>query len=376
MLVLFALIMLPILAACTGDIGDESDGWNPTVSVGGVVYIGTKDGDVVALTEDESGTLRENWTFPGNTGQQNLIGVYKSPVVVGNLVYVNGIDGFVYALDKESGNLTGDGWRKPDNSFDSPEPLVAGPAYDSTNDIILSPSGDGKLYAYTAKNGNEFWSPFVTGGPIWSTPRVERGVAYFGSHDHKVYAVTLSDGKELWSYETDGVVAGKPLVFDGKVIAGSFDKSIHALSVEDGEPVWTVEGENWFWAGAVTDGRTIFAPNMDGNIYAIDRNGNLLWTYDVGSPIVSSPVLVASGLVVAAKDGNLLLLDTSTDSLGLRRVLFNQKIGDSDIKAPLFAVGDSVYVGSQDRTVRRIDFKDGQRNVWCLDTREEDGCIN
>jgi outer membrane protein assembly factor BamB len=376
LLILFALVMLPILAACTQNIGDQSTGWNPPVSVGGVVYVGTKDGDIVSLTEDASGNLRENWTFPGTTGQQDLIGVYKTPVVVGNLVYVNGINGFLYALDKESGNLTGDGWRRPDNPFDEPEPLVAGPAYDSSNDIILSPSEDGKLYAYTAKNGNEFWDPFVTGGPIWSTPRVERGVAYFGSHDHKVYAVTLDNGKERWSYETEGVVAGKPLVFDGKVIAGSFDKSLYALSMEDGELVWTVEGENWFWAGAVTDGRTIFAPNMDGNIYAIDRNGNLLWTYDVGSPIVSSPVLVTSGLVVAAKDGNLLLLDTSTDSLGLRRVLFNQKIGDTEIKAPLFAVGDSVYVGSLDKTVRRIDFKDGQRNVWCLDTSGEDGCVN
>lgn len=376
LLILFALVMLPILAACTRNIGDQSDGWNPPVSVGGVVYVGTKDGDVISLIEDDSGNLRENWTFPGTTGQQDIVGVYKTPVVVGNLVYINGIDGFLYALDKESGNLTGDGWRRPDNPFNPPETLVAGPAYDPTNDIILSASEDGMLYAYTAKNGNEFWNPFVTGGAIWSTPRVERGVAYFGSHDHKVYAVTLGDGKELWSYETDGVVAGTPLVFDGKVIAGSFDKTLYALSVEDGEPVWSIEGDNWFWAGAVTDGRTIFAPNMDGNIYAIDRSGNLLWTYNVGSPIVSPPVLVPSGLVVAGKDGNLLLLDTSTERLGLRRVLFNQKIGDAEIKAPLFAVEDSVYVGSQDRTVRRIDFKDGQRNVWCLDTRGEDGCIN
>ena len=71
-----------------------------------------------------------------------------------------------------------------------------------------------------------------------------------------------------------------------------------------------------------------------------------------------------------------MLLNTSTENLGLQRVLFNQKIGDAEIKAPLFAVGDSVYVGSQDNTVRRIDFKGGQRNVWCLDTRGEGGCVN
>jgi hypothetical protein len=73
-------------------------------------------------------------------------------------------------------------------------------------------------------------------------------------------------------------------------------------------------------------------------------------------------------LVVAAKDGNLLLLDTRAGDLGLQRVLFNQKIGDAEIRAPLFAVGDSVYIGSQDKTVRRIEFSSGQRNVWCVDT--------
>ena len=203
---------------------------------------------------------------------------------------------------------------------------------------------------------------------------MDNGIGYFGSHDHKVYAVTLNDGEELWQYETGGVVAGKPLVFDGKVIAGSFDRSLYALSVESGIVQWKFEADNWFWAGAVTDGKTIFAPNMDGNIYALDRNGNLLWKHDVGSAIVSSPVLVPRGLVVAAKDGVLFLLDTGPADLGLQRVLFNQKIGDAEIKAPLFADGDSVYIGSQDSTVRRIEFKAGQRNVWCRHTK--DGLCN
>ena len=374
--ILLIILIVPVLAACTGNVESKSDGWNPAVSVNGIVYVGTKDGEVIAMVDDGSGNLQDKWSFPSNQGQDNLSGVYNTPVVHGNLVYVNGIDGFLYALDRETGRLSGDGWKRPENFFEEPKPLVAGPAYDPVNDIILSPSEDGKVYAYTARNGNEFWEPFSTGGPIWSTPAVQDGFAYFGSHDHKVYALNLSDGKERWQFETGGVVAGKPLVFDGKVIAGSFDKTLYALSLDDGSEQWSIEGDNWFWAGPITDGRTIFAPNMDGNIYALDRSGNLIWKHDVGSAIVSAPVLVPNGLVVAAKDGNLLLLDTSTENLGLRRVLFNQKIGDADIKAPLFAERDSVYVGSQDKTVRRIDFKGGQRNVWCLDTRHEGRCIN
>ena len=376
MLALCALFLLPLLAACTRNIGSEGTGWNPPASKDGVVYVGTKEGQVKAYFDNGFEGVQESWTFPSAQSQANIIGVYNTPLVVGDLVYISAQDGFLYAIDKVTGNLGGStGWRRPQGQPEELEPLVAGPAYDSVNDLILAPSEDGFLYAYAAKSGDQAWRPFKTGAAIWSTPAVENGVGYFGSHDHKVYAVTLNDGKELWQYETGGVVAGKPLVFNGMVIAGSFDKLLYAISAKDGTLKWTFEGENWFWAGAITDGNTIYAPNMDGNIYALDRNGNLLWKHDVGSAIVSSPVLVPRGLVVAAKDGKVILLDTGPSDLGLQRELSNLTLGDAEVKAPLFADGDSVYVGSQDSTVRRIEIKGGQVVMWCRHT-EKTQCDN
>ena len=371
MLVLFALVLLPLLAGCTRNIGSEGTGWNPPASKDGVVYVGTKEGQVKAYTDNGFEGVQESWTFPSSLEQANLIGVYSTPLVVGNLVYVSALDGFLYAIDKDTGILGGgNGWRRPQGQPLDLQPLVAGPAYDAKNDLILAPSEDGRLYAYAAKSGDQAWNPFQTGAPIWSTPAVENGVGYFGSHDHKIYAVTLNDGKELWQYETGGVVAGKPLLFDGMVIAGSFDRMLYAISAEDGTLQWTFEGGNWFWAGAVTDGNTIFAPNMDGNIYALDRNGNLLWKHDVGSAIVSAPALVPKGLVVASKEGKIILLDTGPADLGLQRELSNLTLGDADVKSALFADGDSVYVGSQDSTVRRIEVRGGQVVMWCRHTEK------
>ncbi|MDA1128560.1 MAG: PQQ-binding-like beta-propeller repeat protein [Chloroflexi bacterium] len=368
--VLCAVILLPLLAACTNNIGGEGSGWNPPVSKDGVLYVGTKEGSVKAYIDDGSGSLQESWTFRPANQVADTRGVHSTPIVVGDFVYVSAQDGFLYAIDKETGTIGGTGWLRPQGVFEEPDSLIAGPTYDSVNDLILAPSEDGNIYAYTAKSGDQVWDPFSTGAAIWSTVAADDGIGFFGSHDYKVYAITLNDGKELWHYETGGVVAGKPLVFDGKVIAGSFDRKLYAFSRESGTVEWTFEADNWFWAGAVTDGNTIFAPNMDGNIYALDRNGTLLWKHDVGSAIVSPPVLVPQGLVVAAKDGFLLLLDTGPAGLGSQRVVFNQKIGDAEIKAPLFAVGSSVFVGSQDSTVRRIEFESGQRNVWCLHTQD------
>ena len=58
LLILFALALIPILIGCTRNIGNESDGWNPVVSSDGVVYIGTKDGEIKAFIDDGSGNLQ------------------------------------------------------------------------------------------------------------------------------------------------------------------------------------------------------------------------------------------------------------------------------------------------------------------------------
>ena len=52
--VLFLIVVLPILVACTGNVESKSDGWNPAISVNGTVYIGTKDGEVIAVVDDLS----------------------------------------------------------------------------------------------------------------------------------------------------------------------------------------------------------------------------------------------------------------------------------------------------------------------------------
>ncbi len=356
------------LLSCTRNVGGVSSGWNAPVSANGVVYVGTKDGQVQALIDNGFEGVRPSWSFPQSEGGEDLEGVYASPLVVGGLLYVAAENGFVYALDVENGSISDRGWRRPLGQLQSAEPLVSGPAYDPINELVLITSEDGNLYGYIADTGETLWDqPFSTGDKIWSTPVVSNAVAYFGSHDHHVYAVNLSTGEKIWDYQTEGVVAGKPLLFNGMVIAGSFDKNLYALDADLGTLLWTFEGENWFWAGAVSNGETIFAPNMDGHIYALDRNGILQWKYQAGDSIVSPPVLVPRGLVVAARDGRLILLDVSNSAgrTTAQRELSSQTLGDAEIKAPIVAVGESVYVGSEDGSVRRVEIKGGQVQMWC-----------
>ena len=375
------LALVLLLSACTGGrLRGSSTGWSPALSSDGVVYVGTKNGQVKALEDAGFEGLRVKWTYCVEWKsaarvdcQRGLGGVYDSPVVGAGLVYISGVDGYLYALDRESGTVQDKGWRRPVGQGPELQPLISGPALDLDRNLVVVGSEDGNLYAFdsrprTFEGGTTDplrWI-FTTGDKIWSTPVIRNGVVYFGSHDRNVYAVDLSSGEELWRFSTGGTVAGRPLLFNDLVIAGSFDKILYALDARDGTLRWQIEGANWFWAGAVADEKTIFAPSMDGNVYAIDGNGTVLWKHDMGSPIVSRPVLVPRGLAVAGKNGKISLLNTSQAAIGLKREISALFLRDSEVKAPLFADGEAVFVGAQDGTVTRVNMAT-QREVWCFD---------
>ena len=308
------------------------------------------------------------------------MGSFDHPVIGEKLVYISGSDGYLYALDKDTSDLI---WEVAVGDEQDPQPLIAGPVLDPDRDIIIVGSEDGNLYAFDAANGGpELWS-FPTGDRIWSTPVIKDGIIYFGSHDKNVYAVRLDDQTEKWRFQTGGSVAGRPLLFRNLVVVGSFDKKLYGIDAGRGTKRWELEGENWFWAGAVANERTIFAPSMDGNIYAVDRNGGLLWKHDLGSAIVSRPVVMSGMLAVAArKSREIVLLDTSPAPMGADREISRAFIGDAEVRAPLFAQGNTLYVGTEDGDVVRLDLEKnragrlGLDKSWCFNTEDDGECEN
>ncbi|MYC29626.1 MAG: PQQ-like beta-propeller repeat protein [Chloroflexi bacterium] len=422
------------LVSCTPNLGGDNVGWTPvTVAFSEtpgdptLIYtaaqmdsdlgeLGQKTGldlgdderqvKLAALEDFGSGTPRVVWTFPPLGSGDGLQGVFGPPAVSQELglIFLGAVDGTLYALNLETGE-EGGGWKRAirNDATQDPQPIIGAPVLAEVfggdagqTAILLVVSEDGHLYAFNAATGNELaWSPFRTGDRIWSTPRVQNGIAYFGSQDHYVYAVDLRDGKELWKYETGGAVVGNPLLFRGDVIIGSFDKKLYALDADDGELEWFFESGNWFWAGAVTDGENIFAPSMDGFVYALDTNApsvgeakQYLWRHNMGSPVVSTPALVPLGLVVAAADGRVRVLSTSPSNLADGEVITSWEADeDESIKAPLVsgAPGSQgldeagtglnvlqrhfVFMGSDNGVVRRVTVSEGQDigTIWCFE---------
>ena len=331
--------------------------------------------------------------LPGGEDIRGLKGAFDNPAFGERLLYVSGIDGYLYAMDMGLSGLSPGAqidaeilslrWRVAVGGEPEPAALIGGPVFvpDPDLPIVMVGSEDGIFYAFDAEEGGDPLWTFATGDSIWSTPVAKDGTVYFGSHDDYVYALGVGDGREKWRFKTGGTVAGRPLLFRDLVVVGSFDRKLYGIDANSGTLRWTVEGENWFWAGAVADERSIFAPNMDGKIYAVNAQGNLLWTYDLGSAIVSRPALVSGGLAVAGKNGRVVnLLDTRPDTAASNRVIDTEFVSESEIKSPMFVSGNTLYVGTQGSTIIRIDVSTNRAGrldldeAWCLNTKENTEC--
>jgi outer membrane protein assembly factor BamB len=243
----------------------------------------------------------------------------------------------------------------------------------SSNDQIASVSATGTVTALAlghatirATSGDAFatatvevspfalaWSVETGGGP--SSPAIsEDGTVYVGSLDHGVYAVG-PDGTLRWRFETGWAVPWAPAIgSDGTIYIGSGDGNLYALA-PDGTPRWSyqVVSNQWFGTPSIASDGTIYIGLSIGavgadDLMALNSNGTLKWSIDIGSSVLSSPALAADGTLYVGTGM------ASADSLGVKAlnedgtVVWGLKTGATVFSSPALGTDGTVYVGSDD----------------------------
>jgi len=193
--------------------------------------------------------------------------------------------------------------------------------------VVTGPDGTlyagntgGGLYAISPE-GEELWN-FPTGNSVWSAAAIDdEGRIFFGSVDAFLYGIDAA-GSQLWNRLTIGFNAASAAIgSDGTVYIGSFDHSLYALDPATGAVRWKFEtGDHIYPSAALeegADGETVavYTASADGSIYKLDTDGNLIWRYDTGDPIRSSPVLGRAPKGEGDEDGRILYVGSSNGSL-------------------------------------------------------------
>lgn len=323
------------------------------------------------------------WSHDLGDGQGKLYNRLRL-AIDGDVIFAADVDGKVYALDRNTGHRI---W-KSDINRDISGGVGAGNGY------VLVGTPDGRVYALDEKSGKRLWHAYVN-GEVLAPPQTDGKVVVVQSYDGYVIGLKAADGSQLWRYSVqlpvlslrgtaapvlrDGViytgfangrvvalniadgtvrwegrvalpegqseidrmvdVDGSPLVLNDTVYAVSYHGRITAFSRRSGQPLWFQDASSY--VGLAEGFSNVYYVTADGSVMAADeRSGNLKWEQSaLAWRQLTAPTTFSSYVVVGDFKGYLHFL-SQVDGHFVDRIDF----GSGGIRAPILAVGDTIYV--------------------------------
>jgi outer membrane protein assembly factor BamB len=292
---------------------------SPVVGHDGVIYVGSLDGQFVALNPD--GSLK--WRY--SAGQK----IYPSALVVGTSVIFGTHQKELVSLSLEgqprwklpvqdvvdaSATLGPDGriyiaangayavdllgrlhWHKPTAGHVRTAPVIH-PAH-----LVIIGTTEGTLLALRP-DGNVAWE-VPLGGAIEGAASVDDEGRIYASTGRGEIVQLDESGNVNWRFKTGDEVRATPAIArDGTIVVGSYDRQVYAIT-PNGRLRWKVATGGRVRASARidADGR-IYVGSQDNFLYCIDPNGVVLWRHNVGQDVDSTVEIGADGTLYFGSD--------------------------------------------------------------------------
>jgi eukaryotic-like serine/threonine-protein kinase len=207
-------------------------------------------------------------------------------------------------------------------------------------------------------------SAFIPSG--WTGLAVNADQVYV-AHNQYIYAVNLENGQEVWRFPERGQAnqtffADPVLTEDGsQLLAPSYNNTLYSLNPQSGVENWPFDRSRGHLIGSplVFNGR-IYAPSADQDLYAIDENRTVLWTYRTGAALWAQPAYseVCGCILLTSMDHNIYALNPDDGSL-----IWQQDLGGSAVGTPTISEdGSTVYSGSFGGGMFSLDARSGSVN--------------
>jgi len=355
-------------------------GWSGATVHDGVVYVGSKDGRVVAIN---SSTQSQSWNYTINAA------IYTTPIVDGDLVYVGTYSGQVLALNttaRSQQDFTSLQKRYGEWEWDCPIDNAKSNAIVAdllvSDDAIYVSSSNGRVYSLGKEFGDLNWESKILDekhGKLWTSPVIQDDTIYVSTFDGHIYALSLETGDLLdWSFKSEAGFASSPVIYGDTIFLGSFDRHLYAVKIGSDVPMWKFPQEkpagNWFWASPIVNEGIVYAGCLDGKLYAIEaKTGEELWEFDAKNPIVSSPVLMDNLLIVTDESGTVYVFDLSVE-IGDEVVPLKTISIGADVRSPFCAQDGLVYIRDENNKNNQlyvVDIEKGEVSWNFSLTKEE-----
>ena len=141
--------------------------------------------------------------------------------------------------------------------------------------------------------------------------------------------------------------------------------TINSSGPEIGQILWTYETGGPIWTSPAIVGQHLYIGSDDGNLYCVNStNGEEIWRYSAYDRIAySSPTVEAGRVFVGSYDDHLYSLNASNGSL-----LWDFTTGNNIISSPKYS-DDKIYFGSTDGYVYALNASTGSL-LWQYNTED------
>jgi len=263
---------------CQAPLGEETV--YSLAQAGDLIVFGTSRA-VRAVRRDDCGIA---WTFGDPAGAPRSYWGTPAYDAAAGIVYVADANGLVSAINAANGN--------GGTLVDLVEEVQSSPVVLADGSVVVGTVG-GNMYGFDAAGTPLAWSPYAAAGSIFGDPIAALGNIYFGSMDTFLYAYDPVAGamEPGFGMSPDGfAIRSTPAVApDGTVLVGTIGGEVHAVGA-DGIGLWSFPTAPISRGGVLVNVHesgewTAYAAAGDGGVYALDEQGEEIWSGATGGEI-------------------------------------------------------------------------------------------
>jgi outer membrane protein assembly factor BamB len=204
----------------------------------------------------------------------------------------------------------------------------------------------------------------------WPGITVADNVVYL-AYNQFIYGVQANNGTERTRLPEEPINGSttffhRPLLLDeNTLLIGDYKKEIYSfdISTQTADEFFTGADGRWIATPLIVDG-TIYAPNTDKSLYALDTTGAVLWTFKTEEPIWASPVINEELLYIASMDKTLYALNSENGM-----VVWSTELGGAVVSPPYLGDDGNLYIGTFNNEVLALDSQEGNI-LWRFETED------
>jgi outer membrane protein assembly factor BamB len=213
----------------------------------------------------------------------------------------------------------------------------------TTTDVAYLAGGP-YVYAVNLETGAQVWRFQVKASAYAAPVLTADGQLILGGYDHVLYSLNPQTGQESglgkWPFKgAQNRYIGSPLVTSDTIYAPNADYRLYALDLQ-GQLKWDFKADQSLWATPATDGKYVYFGTLGGSLYSVDAaTGNLAWEEKVDTAVLSTPVVKDGVIYFTTYSGKLVALDSATGN-----TIWSQPAAGRIWSGPVLE-GDRLYFG-------------------------------